>query len=75
MCVGLVPKALLSQRCKTDQNRQEARDWEKHALGHHAEIGLWKPLIVGGCEAEPRAHDTRLNTTWIHPLTVSSSHL
>ena len=47
MCVGLVHKELLSQRCKTDQNRREARDWRKHALGHHAEIGLWKPLIVG----------------------------
>ena len=51
MCVGLAHKALLSQRCKTDQNHREARDWGKHALGHHAKIGLWKPLIVGGYEA------------------------
>ena len=46
MCVGLVHKALLSQRCKTDQNRREARDWEKHALGHHAEIGFWKLTVL-----------------------------
>ena len=35
MCVGLVHKALLSQRFGAE-----------HALGHHAEIGLWEPLLL-----------------------------
>ena len=45
MCVGLVHKALLSQRCKTkvqDKGASQTKTVERlgteHALGHHAEM-------------------------------------
>ena len=75
MCVGMAHKALLSQRCKTDQNRREARDWEKHALGHHAEIGLWKPLIVVLGDQEPCTADRGCRIVSVEIVVLLSSLL